>query len=198
MASDMRQRLIDSAAELIFNRGFAGTSVDSICDHAGASKGSFYHFFKSKAEIGSAVLESWFERTRALSEGGPYQTEADPEKRLLGYINHTRNISAALWGRGSVLSAVAVELGDAGAVIPETCTRLIEENSDRTAALFEPVAAGLDFSPTANDLARLFLAVTEGAALLARAEGRPEAAKETFDTFQLCIKRLLEYTRESP
>lgn len=197
MATDMRQRLVESATELVLNHGFAATSVDRICEQAGASKGSFYHFFKSKSHLGEAVLAVWFERIRMAAEGGPYQTEPDPEKHLMGFINHIKNQSAELWSRGSVLSAVAMELGKSGSAIPGACARLLEEMQSRTAPIFAPVAASLDFSPASPNLARLFLAVTEGAALLARAEGKPEQAGEILDTFQLCMKRLLEYHRET-
>jgi len=192
----MRHRLVDSATELILSNGFAATSVDSICEHAGASKGSFYHFFKSKNDIGTAVLEVWFKKVQAMSEGGPFQTEVDPERRLLGFINHTRNLSPGLWGRGSVLASVAMELGR-NATIQEACSRLLAETHARTSDLFQPASASLDRNPTASELSRLFLAVIEGAALLARAEGRPEVAQEVFNTFQLCLKRLVEYSRES-
>jgi TetR/AcrR family transcriptional repressor of nem operon len=197
MATVLRERILESATELILNQGFAATSVDSICERAGASKGSFYHFFKSKGDLGAGVLEAWFERIRVQSERGPYQTEVHPETRLMGFVNHTKNLSPGLWGKGSVLSAVAMELGTSGPAIPEACSRLLEEAHERTAPLFETLASGLDRTPSARELAQLFLAVVEGAALLARAEGKPDLARETLETFQLCIKRLMEYTRES-
>jgi len=196
MAMNRRQRLVDTATEVIMEQGFAAASVDEICSRAGASKGSFYHFFESKSEIGEAVLEAWFTRVRAATEGGPYQTEGHPGKRLMGYVNHMKNLSPGLWGRGSVLAAVATELGGPESAVSEACRRLVGEATSDASRLFEPASESLDRSPTARDLARLFLAVTEGAALLARAEGRPELASDTLDTFQLCLKKILEYTPE--
>jgi TetR/AcrR family transcriptional repressor of nem operon len=54
---DTRQRLIDSARELIYSRSYADVGVQAICDHAQVKKGSFYHFFPSKVSLTLAVLD---------------------------------------------------------------------------------------------------------------------------------------------
>lgn len=193
----MRERLIEAATSEIMAHGFSATTVDSICARAGGSKGSFYHFFPSKAAIGVAVLEIWFARVREASEGGPFQTENQPEKKLAGYLNHLKNISPNLWGKGSALAALATELGESGEELPAACRRLIHEATEREERedLFAPVARGLE-GRHGRDVALLHLAVVEGAALLARAQSQPEVAREIMDTFQLCLRKLVEYTRE--
>ncbi len=45
------------ARDLIVSRGYAKTSVDAINARAGLSKGTFYHYFKSKSEILDAVVD---------------------------------------------------------------------------------------------------------------------------------------------
>jgi len=52
-----RQRLIDSARELIYSRSYSDVGVQAICDHAEVKKGSFYHFFPSKIDLTLAVLD---------------------------------------------------------------------------------------------------------------------------------------------
>lgn len=58
--SDTRERIIDSARELILSRSYADVGVAAICDHAGVKKGSFYHFFPSKSELTQDVLDTFF------------------------------------------------------------------------------------------------------------------------------------------
>jgi len=55
--SDTRQRIIDSARELIYARSYSDVGVQQICNHAGVKKGSFYHYFPSKRDLTLAVLE---------------------------------------------------------------------------------------------------------------------------------------------
>ena len=55
--SDMKERLTEAAMGLIWENSYGATSVDAICERAGAKKGSFYYFFKSKSELAAAALE---------------------------------------------------------------------------------------------------------------------------------------------
>jgi TetR/AcrR family transcriptional regulator, transcriptional repressor for nem operon len=52
-----RQRLLEAAFEEIHNHGFQGMRVDEVLCKTGLQKGAFYHHFKSKIELGYAVLE---------------------------------------------------------------------------------------------------------------------------------------------
>src|SRR5579859_2723829 len=56
-----RDRLIDSARFLFWERGFAGTSMAELLAHAQVNSGSFYHFFDSKEALLRAVLEQYSE-----------------------------------------------------------------------------------------------------------------------------------------
>jgi TetR/AcrR family transcriptional regulator, transcriptional repressor for nem operon len=58
--NDTRQRLLDSARELLYSRSYGNVGVKEICDMAGVQKGSFYHFFPSKQELALAVLDEFF------------------------------------------------------------------------------------------------------------------------------------------
>lgn len=56
---DTRERLLESARELIYSLSYAEVGVQAICDHAGVKKGSFYHYFPSKRELTLAVLDDF-------------------------------------------------------------------------------------------------------------------------------------------
>src|SRR5688572_29761654 len=56
--SDAKQRLMDAARNLIWERSYGATSVDDICARADVRKGSFYQFFKSKSDLEIAALEA--------------------------------------------------------------------------------------------------------------------------------------------
>jgi len=58
-STNTKQRLVDSARELIYLRSFGDVGVQAICEHAGVRKGSFYHFFKSKRELTLAALDDF-------------------------------------------------------------------------------------------------------------------------------------------
>ena len=52
-----REKIINSAYKLFYEKGFNGTSIDDILKDAGLNKGSLYHLFKSKKEVLLAVIE---------------------------------------------------------------------------------------------------------------------------------------------
>lgn len=56
-ASDTRQRLVDTARNLIAASSYHAVGVQEICGQAGVQKGSFYHFFSSKRELALAAVD---------------------------------------------------------------------------------------------------------------------------------------------
>ena len=47
---------MERAAELFAARGIAATSVDEVLAAAGAGKGQFYHYFRSRDELAAAAV----------------------------------------------------------------------------------------------------------------------------------------------
>jgi AcrR family transcriptional regulator len=72
--SATRERIIAAADEVLAERGYAGTSISSICERAGVSATSVYWHFGSKAGLLEALLRQHgadhFEGVRRASAGG--------------------------------------------------------------------------------------------------------------------------------
>ncbi len=49
--ANTRQKILDAGIELMKTEGFESLTIRKICEHAGVSVGSFYHFFNSKDEL---------------------------------------------------------------------------------------------------------------------------------------------------
>ena len=89
--AESRERLLQGAIDLISERGYAATSVDAICRHAGTAKTALYWHFKSKEGLLNAIIErvaeDWVtEITRSTD------TTGEPAQRLDIVINSLRNI----------------------------------------------------------------------------------------------------------
>lgn len=52
-----REAILLSAARLIRIRGYHGTSLDDVLRASGVGKGNFYYHFRSKEELGYAILD---------------------------------------------------------------------------------------------------------------------------------------------
>jgi len=57
-----RQKLIDTANNLIWTSSYGAVSVDDICKAAGVKKGSFYHYFPSKQDLAITTMEEYYEQ----------------------------------------------------------------------------------------------------------------------------------------
>jgi len=64
---EVRQNeLLDAAQQLFVERGYGQTSVQAIIDHVGIAKGTFYHHFRSKADLLDALVMRLLDQSLAL------------------------------------------------------------------------------------------------------------------------------------
>ncbi len=58
--TDTREKLLCTAMSLIWQSNYTSVGVNEICKQAGVTKGSFYHYFETKADLYyAAVLHYW-------------------------------------------------------------------------------------------------------------------------------------------
>ena len=82
-----RTKLLNAACDVIRTQGYAATSVDDICAAAGVTKGSFFHHFASKEELGIAAVEQFGSMADLVFTTAPYNSEPDPRDRIFGYVD---------------------------------------------------------------------------------------------------------------
>jgi TetR/AcrR family transcriptional repressor of nem operon len=79
-----KDKLLQVAFDLIWNNSYGSVSVGDICERAGVNKGSFYHFFESKADLAiEAYQEHWKEGQPELDR--IFSSQVPPLERLQGY-----------------------------------------------------------------------------------------------------------------
>src|SRR3982751_2620710 len=86
--TDRRSQIVDAAARLIAERGFTQTSIEDVIREARLSgKSHFYHYFKSKEELGYEVLNRQFERFAERGLAILRDPAVDPVERLALFID---------------------------------------------------------------------------------------------------------------
>ena len=81
-----RDKVLDAAQERIIRFGYAGTSIDHVIEAVGVTKGTFFYYFKSKADLAAALIERYATQDRALLQGTMGRAEqlsSDPLHQLL-------------------------------------------------------------------------------------------------------------------
>src|SRR5712671_4362772 len=88
--SATRDRLIESARHLFWERGFAGTSMSDLLAHAEVNSGSFYHFFESKEALLRAVLETYLHALRPMVVDPAFARSKEPVERIFAILEGYR------------------------------------------------------------------------------------------------------------
>src|SRR5438034_7164269 len=52
-----RDAIVDAASRLMHVNGYNNTPLDDVLRESGVGKGNFYHYFKSKEDLGYAILD---------------------------------------------------------------------------------------------------------------------------------------------
>ena len=79
-----RAQLLESARVCFSRDGYASASIARICEHAGVSKGAFYHHFPSKQALFLELLQVWLETLDAsfIADEVPSQSSSESFKAM--------------------------------------------------------------------------------------------------------------------
>ncbi|MEV0621787.1 TetR/AcrR family transcriptional regulator [Nonomuraea sp. NPDC050404] len=169
---DTRERLIESTRELLWERGYVGTSPKAIQQRSGAGQGSMYHHFHGKPDLALAAItrnaEEMRERARAALDG-----PGTVAGRVAAYLRRERDaLKGCPVGRLTQDPDVMAD--------PELRGPIEETFAWLTGTLTALLARGRadgelrpDLDPGAT--AAALVAVVQGGYVLARATGSPDA-----------------------
>ncbi|MER5519385.1 TetR/AcrR family transcriptional regulator [Streptomyces sp. NPDC002763] len=166
------ERLIESTRELLWERGYVGTSPKAILERAGAGQGSMYHHFKGKPDLALAAIRRTAEELLATAEGvltGP----GTPYERIEAYLRRERDVLRGCPVGRLTMDPDIVASDDLRAPVDETLDRIQE----LIAGIVEEGKEQGQFAPRVNgeEIAATVLATVQGGYVLARASGSPTA-----------------------
>jgi TetR/AcrR family transcriptional repressor of nem operon len=182
-----RDRLIDSARYLFWERGYAGTSMADLLGHANVNSGSFYHFFDSKEALLREVLSGYLGALRPVVVDPAFAQTVDPEERIFTLLaGYRERILQTDSKYGCPLGRLALEIDPenrpAHTLIARNFAAWIVAVRECIESLVDRLPAGTD----ADALATLVLVVMEGGVMLSRSYGSVEP-------FDRAVAQLREY-----
>ncbi|SIS95132.1 transcriptional regulator, TetR family [Filimonas lacunae] len=83
-----RFMILQKAFELIYLKGYKSTSIDDIIATTQVTKGAFFYHFKSKDEMGLAIINEIMTPTLTSSFIEPLQKEANPLDAIYKLMYH--------------------------------------------------------------------------------------------------------------
>jgi AcrR family transcriptional regulator len=107
---ETRQRIVDAAADLIYERGVAGVSLDDVLGATGTGKSQLYHYFGDKSDLIHAVIERQRERVLGFHRPALQSLSSwDDIQRWRDMIVETQAVRACRYGcpLGSLVNELA-------------------------------------------------------------------------------------------
>lgn len=181
--SNMRERLTDAAHDLMWENSYGTTSVDAICERAGAKKGSFYYFFKSKSELAAAAIEAEWKKRKGDMDG-LFSPTIPPLERLERYFDYVHDrLAERQKSCGSILGcpllSVGSEVSTQDQVVRDTVDRILDRKLKYfVSAIRDADAQGLIEAPDPEAKAQALFACYHGTLAQARIQNDVELLRD--------------------
>lgn len=131
-----RERILATAGELFFQRGYSEVGINEIIEKAGTAKASFYQHYPSKESLCEAWLKSMHDRSETF-RAEILSSDISPSEKLARYFDHLESYMQESQFRGCPYS-------NTGAVSDEQCCGIIQQirsHKESIRTFFRTIAA---------------------------------------------------------
>ena len=184
MASETRNRIVDSARQLFWEQGYESTTLAEIAERSGAMPGSIYYFFKTKEAILDAVVDHYDEQLGAWLIDPVFGQTDDPVERIFGVIDTYRSFLVEThFSLGCPVGGLALELGEEFAAVRGKVSKIYGDLTEAMASCAREIVQGASGNGTASDRAGSNGASAESAP----GETGPAAWPSSHELAALCL-----------
>jgi TetR/AcrR family transcriptional repressor of nem operon len=196
-ALETREKILGEAARLFALKGYHDTKLEEVLKAAQVTTGAFFHHFRSKEELGFAVIDRHMEKRRhALEEIErrlPSPDEDDPLQQVFRRLDAIQEMVRRREQRkgGCVIGNLSTALSDTH----EAFRRRLAACFDEMAREFQPHldAAAAKHCPgrpvDTGALAHYIVAILEGSIMLTRAQQDRHMMTRHFDYLKEQLRR---------
>jgi AcrR family transcriptional regulator len=159
--ADSRMRLLQAAEKTTYRLGFGNTAIADIAKEARIPLGNVYYYFKTKDEIGDAIVELRVSRFRKLLQ--ELDKAESPKDRLCGFVQVKIKNREGLARNGCPVGTLCSELRKLGGAPAEKSAVLLATALEWMETQFRALEKGAD----SRGLAIHLLSATQGVSVLA-------------------------------
>ncbi|HEY6946977.1 MAG TPA: TetR/AcrR family transcriptional regulator [Candidatus Acidoferrum sp.] len=181
--ADNRTRLLQAAERTTYRYGFGNTAIADIAKEARIPLGNVYYYFKTKDEIGDAIVELRVARFRKLLQ--EFDKAGSPKDRLCAFVQIKIKNREELARNGCPVGTLCSELRKLGGAAAGKSKVLFATALEWMEAQFRALGKGAD----SRGLAVHLLSATQGVSVLAHAFHDP-------GLIEMEAARLKEWIRE--
>lgn len=189
---EKKLKIVDVALRLMLAKGYHATTVDEICAEANITKGSFFHYFKSKEDAAKATLVYFGMMQQGMMQQGMMQgseleKEVDPWTRLQNFLDFFLLVSKNPdLPKSCLASTFAQELSEDYPEIRMLC----EENFSTNAKPLNDILLECkrSYAPQGKidtqSVAECFISLYQGSLILAKAKQDTSIIEENVEHFR--------------
>lgn len=182
--TDKRVRLVEAAKELIHQKGFNQTTLADIAQEADVPLGNVYYYFKTKEDIGRAVIEK--RSAESLEFFAKLEEQSNPKMRLLSLLEFTPEELELRARYGCPVGGLCQELAKQGGSLADQAAKLMHDSLSWCENQFR----ALGFGDKSSDYALNLLANIQGIYLLTHTFKDPKLAVRQAKVLQAWIEQL--------
>lgn len=174
--ADARERLLREGVATLTERGFSAVGLDEILGAVEVPKGSFYHYFGSKADFGLALIDAYAAYFADKLDHWFLNENLSPLCRLRAFVEDARAGMARFdYRRGCLVGNLGQEVGALPHSFRDRLASVFADWERRTAHCLEAAKSAGEIAPRANSasLATFFWIGWEGAVLRAKLDRGP-------------------------
>ena len=166
--SSARQRLLNAARDLLWEKSYHSVTVDEVCARAGVRKGSLYHFFDSKSAVAAAALQHFWETVAEPAYEEHFSRAKPPLARITCFLDWLQRLQREKYRKvGEVLGWPFFTLGcELGGREPGIAEKLREMESTELRSFDSAIRDAV-----AQDAIEFCVPITEALALRAAIQG---------------------------
>lgn len=170
--SQTREKILNAAQSLMLTKGYTATTVDEICKEAGLTKGSFFHYFESKEDLGKTTLNRFASTMFRMMKEAEFNGNEDPLARIFGFLDFTLGmVRDPVIPKSCLIGNFSQELSETHPEIRSLCASYFAQWTDAMKKDLDE--AKIRHAPRVSfdtqSLANHFIATIEGSLILAKA-----------------------------
>ena len=175
---DTRTHLVNTATDLFLGRSYGSVSTSRICEAAEVNKGTFYHFFPSKASLLIASMNQYADKfTKEFGEIVQRDMPATDKLKAIFEVPAGINRECKETGgsvNGCLLGNIALELSTVDQQIKQAAESSLRVVSNGLKPIVEEFIASEQLPLDAQFASDHVLALIQGSLLLAKVNNNPD------------------------
>jgi AcrR family transcriptional regulator len=167
--ADTRTRLVLTAMQLFWEKGYNSTSIADVLQTAKVNSGSLYHFFPGKTDLLVAVLDMYHAGIRTMLLEPAWQDVGDPIEKVFALLaRYRKSLVQTDCFYGCPIGSLALELHEPDPPVRERLAKNFAAWIDAIHECLREAGPRLRADLDRRELAQFVLTTMEGGVMQAR------------------------------